>query len=78
MGILVDRLAGDGFIGFVDPDRRAKATYRVTRDRLDGFAAGLAEAGIAFESVVVLERPSNRRDLGRTGAAGAFWIARPT
>ena len=68
VGILVDRLAGDGFTGLVDQRRRAAATYRVTRDRLDGFAEGLAEAGIGLESVVVLERASNRRDLGRTGA----------
>jgi DNA-binding LacI/PurR family transcriptional regulator len=69
IGVVVDRLAGDGFAGFVDAGRRAAATYRVTRERIEGFAEGLAEAGIELDRLPVLEQSSNRRDFGRAGAA---------
>jgi DNA-binding LacI/PurR family transcriptional regulator len=49
VGALADRLAGDGYAGFVDDARRASATFHVARERLDGWEEGLVAhgAGIA-------------------------------
>ena len=58
--------------------RRAAATYRVTRDRLDGFAEGLAEAGIGLRvgrrAGAVVQPPGPRAAPGPRPS----WTARPT
>ena len=64
VGILADRLAGDGFVGFADERRLAAATYRVTRERI----AGYLEGGVALDAATVAVQSGNSRDHGRAGA----------
>jgi DNA-binding LacI/PurR family transcriptional regulator len=67
-GIILDRLAGDGVAGLVDGPRLAAATYRITRERMAGYAEALTAAGVALGDVPVVERATNTRDEGATGA----------
>jgi DNA-binding LacI/PurR family transcriptional regulator len=68
VGVILDRVIGDGVTGFVDASRLAGATYRVTRDRMAGYADAFTAAGIAFHDVPVVEAATNARDEGATGA----------
>jgi DNA-binding LacI/PurR family transcriptional regulator len=45
IGALADRLAGDGYTGFVDRARRAATAFHVERERLRGWEDGLATHG---------------------------------
>ena len=55
VAVLVDRLGPGDVRGPVGRDRMATATYQTVRHRLDGYLAGLAEAGIPPGDVPVWE-----------------------
>jgi DNA-binding LacI/PurR family transcriptional regulator len=59
-------LAADGRAGIADVARQRAATYRVTRSRLEGYAAALSGAGLSWEDVPVYECQSSAAALGRT------------
>jgi DNA-binding LacI/PurR family transcriptional regulator len=67
-GVVSFALAADGHAGIADVVRQRSATYRVTRSRLEGYAAALSGAGLSWEEVPVYECPSSTVALGRTGA----------
>jgi DNA-binding LacI/PurR family transcriptional regulator len=68
VGVILDRVTGDGLAGFVDDARIAGATYRVTRHRMAGYADAFSAAGIAFDRVPIVETPTNTRDEGAIAA----------
>jgi DNA-binding LacI/PurR family transcriptional regulator len=55
VGILVDRLAPDGFRGPVDAARRRAALDGVARERVTGYLQACRAAGLAQEDVTVVE-----------------------
>ncbi|HET7717046.1 MAG TPA: LacI family DNA-binding transcriptional regulator [Bauldia sp.] len=67
-GILSLEISADGRTGLVDRARRSASRYGATRDRLVGYEAALAAAGIDFDSVPVVES-INERTGARAGAA---------
>jgi hypothetical protein len=69
-------LAADGHAGIADAARQRSATYRVTRSRLEGYAAAFSGAGFSWEDVPVYECPGSTTALGRT-AAHALLAADP-
>ena len=50
----------DGRFGLIDAARVRSAYHQVGRDRLAGYEAALAEHGIAFDSVPIVEAPNHR------------------
>jgi DNA-binding LacI/PurR family transcriptional regulator len=70
------RLREDDRTGFVGRDRRDAATYRVTRERLRGYADAITAAGIDWDAVPVYEGHPNSRALGAE-AAGALLAIHP-
>ena len=58
------RLREDDRTGFVDRARRDVATYRVTRERLSGYADAITAAGIDWDTVPVFEGYPNERAVG--------------
>jgi DNA-binding LacI/PurR family transcriptional regulator len=67
-GVISFALAPDGRAGIADVARQGSATYRVTRSRLEGYAAALSGAGLSCDDVPVYECPSSTTALGRTAA----------
>src|SRR4051794_749214 len=61
-------LANDGRTGLADLARRRSTGYDVTRARLEGYAAGLGEAGIDWAGGPVYECAGSRREAGRAAA----------
>jgi DNA-binding LacI/PurR family transcriptional regulator len=70
------RLREDDHIGFAEGERRGRATYRVTRERLRGYADAIAAAGLDWDAVPVYEGHPNSRALG-AGAIGALLALDP-
>ncbi len=68
LGVILDRVTGDGVSGFVDASRLAAASYRVTRDRMGGYADEFAAAGIGLDEIPVVEAATNARDEGAARA----------
>lgn len=66
VGVLAFSLSPDGASGPVDPARAGAARYRVTRDRLAGYLAGLG--GVDLDRVPTWEAPGCLREQGREGA----------
>jgi DNA-binding LacI/PurR family transcriptional regulator len=62
------RQHNDGHTGLAGPDRRHGAAYRVTRERLAGYAEAIEAAGLAWDDVPIYEGP-NFRALGTDAAA---------
>jgi DNA-binding LacI/PurR family transcriptional regulator len=60
IAILSLELRADGQVGFVDRARRASTEYAGTRERLLGYGEALAAAGIAIDSVPVVETLNDR------------------
>ena len=78
-GVTSFALATGGRSGIADAARQGAATYRVTRSRLEGYAAALSVGGLSWEDVPVYESPGSTQALGR--AAGRALLAldpRPT
>jgi DNA-binding LacI/PurR family transcriptional regulator len=79
IGVLMFQLSPDGTEGEITEDRRAAARYRTTRNRLDGYLAALAAAGLDPARGPLWECPGSRQELGRTGAARLLSLRpRPT
>jgi DNA-binding LacI/PurR family transcriptional regulator len=70
------RLREDDRTGLLGRDRRDAATYRVTRERLRGYADAITAAGIDWDAVPVYEGHPNSRALG-ADAAGALLALDP-
>jgi DNA-binding LacI/PurR family transcriptional regulator len=70
-------LAPDGRTGPADLARRRNALYAVSRARLGGYAAALAEAGVEWADVPVYECAGSVRAAGRTAAERLLAAARP-
>ena len=71
VAILGFSLTPDGFHGPVPRSRVASARFRVTRDRVAGYLAGLGPFGIAADSVPIWEASCGDQGLGREGA---LWL----
>ena len=65
IGVIAFRLRADDHEGLVDARRRHEATYRVTRERLEGYAAAL---GAGWDGVPLYETFPNSRAAGARGA----------
>lgn len=65
-------LAPDGRAGLADAARQESATYRVTRSRLEGYAAALEAAGLPWSGVPVYECRGSTAALGREAAEALF------
>jgi DNA-binding LacI/PurR family transcriptional regulator len=73
------RLREDDRTGFVDPDHRDLASYRVTRERLRGYADAITAAGIDWDTVPVYEGHPNSRALGAEAVSALLALdPRPT
>ncbi|MEA2135701.1 MAG: hypothetical protein QOC68_3610 [Solirubrobacteraceae bacterium] len=73
------RLREDDRTGFVDPDHRDLASYRVTRERLRGYADAITAAGIDWDAVPVYEGRPNSRALGAEAVSALLALdPRPT
>jgi DNA-binding LacI/PurR family transcriptional regulator len=68
VGVLSFELSADGRHGPSGQDRVRSAQYRVSRDRVAGYLAGLAPYGVAPEEVPLWEASCSERALGREGA----------
>lgn len=69
IGVLCMRLGPYRRDGPVDLARQAATTYPVQRDRLAGLREGMAEAGVDWAEVPVVERYEHSVDAGCSGAA---------
>ena len=58
----------DGYIGPLDPARRAGTVYAVTGERLAGYEDGLAAAGLDPAALRIEERPCTARARPRDAA----------
>jgi DNA-binding LacI/PurR family transcriptional regulator len=65
VGVVAFRLRADEHEGFVDVERRHDASYRVTRERLEGYAEGL---GAGWDDVPLYETFPNSRATGARAA----------
>lgn len=69
VGVLCMRLGPQRQDGPADIERQARATYPVQRDRLGGLRAGMAEVGVDWADVPVVERYEHSVDAGANAAA---------
>ena len=69
VGVLCMRLGSRRHDGLADQARQAGVTYPVQRDRLAGLRDGLAEAGVDWGGVPVVERFEHSVDAGESGTA---------
>ena len=69
VGVLCMRLAAGHNDGPATAQRQEAITYPVQRDRLAGIRDGLAEVGVSWAGVPVIERFEHSVEAGRDGAA---------
>jgi DNA-binding LacI/PurR family transcriptional regulator len=69
IGVLCMRLGAGHNDGLADAERQSSATYPVQRDRLSGLRDGLAEVGVDWSEVPVIERFEHSVDAGQSAAA---------
>ena len=67
-GVVSFGLAHDGWKGFISLERQRSSPYRVSRARLEGYAAALTAANVPWSRVPVFECPGSERSLGRMAA----------
>ena len=78
-GVVSFGLSPDWRVGIADEERQRSASYRVSRSRLEGFAAALAADGVSWSEVPVYECPSSSKALGRDAAEVVLSrVPRPT
>ena len=77
LGVIAFRLRADDHEGAVDAQRRHQASYRVTRERLEGYAAGLERAGVAWDQVPIYETFPNSRAAGGRAARSLLALQPP-
>jgi len=70
IGVVTGRLGVEARPGPVDADRRAGATVRVARNRLEGNLAAIERAGLNPLEVPIWETSGNDPDSGRVAANG--------
>ena len=76
IGVIAFRLRAEGHEGMVDARRRRQASYRVTRERLEGYAEGLAAD---WDDVPLYESYPNSREAGARAARALLALdPRPT
>src|SRR5215211_1635330 len=75
LAVVTLRVLEDGHTGMVGAARRQEAAYRVTRERLAGYAEAIAAAGLAWDEIPIFEGP-NLRAVGAQ-AAGALLELQP-
>jgi DNA-binding LacI/PurR family transcriptional regulator len=68
IGVITMRLQDDAYDGLVDLERQEHTTFGVQRERLGGLREGLAEAGVAWADVPVVERAEHTVQAGVTAA----------
>jgi DNA-binding LacI/PurR family transcriptional regulator len=71
------RMRDDGRRGFADSGRRCDPAYRVTAERLAGYAEALAGAGLSLDDTPIYEIEANARQLARD-ALPALLERKPT
>ncbi|MGQ0574618.1 MAG: LacI family DNA-binding transcriptional regulator [Pseudonocardia sp.] len=76
IGVVCMRLGPHREDGPADVDRQARTTYPVQRDRLAGLREGMAEVGVDWAEVPVVERYEHSVDAG-AGAAAELLGMRP-
>jgi DNA-binding LacI/PurR family transcriptional regulator len=69
VGVICMRLASGHNDGLASAQRQELITYPVQRDRLGGIRDGLAEVGVAWADVPVIERFEHSVEAGRDAAA---------
>jgi DNA-binding LacI/PurR family transcriptional regulator len=75
IGVIAFRLRADEHEGLVDSERRHGASYRVTRERLEGYAEGL----VGWDDVPLYETFPNSREAGVRAARALLALdPRPT
>jgi DNA-binding LacI/PurR family transcriptional regulator len=67
LAVVTLRVVHDDHAGLIDATRRRNARYRVTRERLAGYAEAIDAAGVPWDEVPVYEGP-NRRAVGADAA----------
>jgi DNA-binding LacI/PurR family transcriptional regulator len=76
LGVIAFRLRADEHEGLVDAERRHRASYRVTAERLEGYAEGL---GVEWDEVPLYETFPNSRQAGARAARALLALdPRPT
>ena len=63
LGVVSLRIREDGYRGLADRERRHDARYRVTSERLLGYADAITAAGLDWDDVPIYEGP-NAREVG--------------
>ena len=76
LAIVTLRVVHDDHAGLIDAGRRHNARYRVTRERLAGYAEAIEAAGIAWDELPVYEGP-NQRAVGAEAAAALLALEPP-
>jgi DNA-binding LacI/PurR family transcriptional regulator len=74
LGVVSFELGRDASGGLAGLERRRAATYRPSRLRLEGYAAAIEDAGLAWEDVPVYEAAENVPEQGRI--AGEVLLSR--
>ena len=76
-GVLSLELTLDAVGGIIGPERRTRARYRASRERLAGYAKALGDAGLVWErDATVFESVDNTVAEGARGAR-LLWESRP-
>ena len=79
IGVVTFRLRADDHKGFVDAERRYRASYGVTAERLEGYAEGLTAAGLDWDAMPIYETGPNLRTRGAVATRALLALdPRPT
>ena len=78
IGILVDRLQPDNFVGPVAPARFSQASEAVNRDRLRGYVDAAADVGLTYDDLKVFEAGGLGETAGRSAAFNLLTSAKVT
>ncbi len=78
IGILVDRLRPDNFVGRVTKARFSKASEAVNRDRLKGYVDAATDVRLAFADLTIYEAGGLGETAGRSAAFSLLTSAKVT
>ena len=78
IGVLVDRLRPDNFVGSVTKARFTRATEAVNRDRLRGYTDAAADVGISYDDLAVYEAGGLGETAGQSAAFNLLTSAKVT
>ena len=68
IGVLMDRLAPDGYMGPVNSTRLLDARERVTRERVKGYLEAVAEVDLGLDNLIIVEAGGLDHQAGRLAA----------